>query len=348
VRLPSRIRAIAALFSMTFAVLVVINDSAVYSLTQLPAARASSSFTAIPLKDYVGVNVAVNNNAAEVAQVAGWARDYHKWYWYEAVEGTYSWDSGWQYVARYYDALAAKGVRIMPSVEYFPDWASTANPGWINGPNGYPKPDKQANYLAALVLRFGNKLGAIENYNEPNENWIAQQVFPPDKYGEMTIAGYNAVKAVDPSMLFVEGGTSGTGLGPVNYPVTPPGANVLWRPQAHSVIQGKLDVVNFHWYAGAAKGTLPCTGCGGKNPESGGFQQELAKMQAWRDQIAPGKPIWLTEFGWDTAVGSGINPGRVSDLYAPELSSQLPASRVPVPARAGRRAHLRVPVSRRI
>jgi len=125
-------------------------------------AHAASVSTYLPLKDYVGVNVAVNNSASDIAQAAGWARDYHKWYWYEAVEGTYSWDSGWQYVARFYDALAGNGVRILPVVEYFPDWGSTATPGWINGPNGYPKPDKQANYLAALVARFGNKLGAID------------------------------------------------------------------------------------------------------------------------------------------------------------------------------------------
>jgi len=85
-------------------------------------------------------------------------------------------------------------------------------------------------------------------------------------------------------------------------------ANAVWKGT------GRLpfDALNFHWFA---KGQA---GAGGKAPEAGGLMDALQRMRQWRDDSAPRRPIWLTEFGWDTGSRGG---GRSSPLYAPEATA---------------------------
>jgi hypothetical protein len=262
------------------------------ALIILPGPPQASSFSAVAIREMVGANVVVNNNAADISRVAGWARDYHKWYWYEPNPNDYRFESGWQFLGSFYRALTGAGVHVMPSVEMSAYWASS------NGNrDGVPNADAHADYMGGLAAHFGGTLSAVENFNEPNQTWQPVR-FPASQFGVMTAQDYAAVKAANPNLLFVLAGMAG------------PDTNYL--EAAHNASGGKYDVVNFHWYAQGD------TASGGKNPEAGALLDHISWVRNWRDARAPGKPIWITEFGWDTFVQPD---GRKSKIYAPEASA---------------------------
>ena len=67
-------------------------------------------------------------------------------------------------------------------------------------------------------------------------------------------------------------------------------------------------MINVHYYSfgpGAPKPAL--------SPEDDQVQAKLAAVVAYRDQNLPGKPVWWTEFGYDTYANS--------PLHAPALGS---------------------------
>jgi hypothetical protein len=257
-----------------------------------PPPPNASSYATTTLAEMVGTNVVVNDTPSDIGRVAGWARDYHKSYWYEPSPDSYRWESGWQYVGNFYRALRAVGVKVMPATELAPAWASS------NGQiTGNPDPAAHANYLGDLVAHFGDTIAAVENFNEPNQSW-RQPLFPSEKFGTMTAHDYEAVKAADPNLLFVLAGMAGP--------------DTTYLDAANRASDGKFDVVNFHWYAPGD------TTNGGVNPEAGGLADQVGRVRSWRDAHAPGKPVWITEFGWDTFQQTD---GRKSKVYAPESSA---------------------------
>jgi hypothetical protein len=242
--------------------------------------------------EMLGVNGVVNNDPVGMAQVAGWVRDYHKWYWYEPAADDYRWEGGWQRLGDFYRTLASLDVKVMPVVEFVPAWASS------NGKqDGIPDAGAHANYLGNLVRHFGETLAAVENFNEPNQWWQAVR-FPAAQFGTMTAQDFAAVKSARPATRFVLAGMAG--------------ADTTYLDAAAQASDGQFDVVSFHWYA------VGDTTLGGKNPESGGLLEEIERMRAWRDARAPGRPIWITELGWDTYAQSD---GRKSNVYAPEAAA---------------------------
>ncbi|GEM_PF-964195 len=267
-------------------------------LTSQQSSTSAQSPTASSIRDFVGANVVVNNNPSDVAQVVGWARDYHIWYWYEEMDDQFTWSTGWQGVDAFYSALAGLGIKVMPNVLRAPDWAIlNPPPGGSSGPQRVPSPSEHAEYLSAMVSHFGDSIAAVENYNEPdnvgNRDWITAQQF-----GEMTALDYQAVKAANASLPVVLGGLSN--------------ANPTYLNEADRAAGGRYDALNFHWYATGDGET------GGVNPESSRMSSQIEELEAWRDARAPGKPIWVTEFGWDTYAPT---TGAKSTTYAPELNA---------------------------
>lgn len=262
-----------------------------------PAPAASSPPT-VRLRDFVGVNAVVNNEPAELAQVAKWVRDYHKWYWYEDEKDAYNWSTGSPKLRRpamldaFYGALKGAGVSVMPVVEFAPGWASS------NGTiHGIPHADEHAEYLGELARHFGDTLAAVENFNEPNQWWQAVP-FPAAQLGAMTARDYAAVKAANPDLPFVLAGLAGP--------------DTEYLDEAARASDGRFDVINFHWYAeGDARR-------GGKNPEAANLRKDLDRVKAWRSTRAPGKAIWITEFGWDTFEPSR---GAKTKVFAPEAAA---------------------------
>jgi hypothetical protein len=278
-----------SLFPILRRVILLVAFVAATMVVLLQPAPQARSYPTTPIKELIGANVVVNNRPSDIAQVAAWVRDYHKWYWYEGTPDANCWECAWQNVGTFYRALAGVGVKVMPVVEFAPAWASS------NGQiTGIPDAAAHADYMGDLAAYFGSTIAAVENYNEPNQTW-RQPLFPASQFGAMTATDYQAVKARSPGTRFVLGGLAGP--------------DTTYLSAMNQSAGGAYDVVNFHWYA------LGDTTTGGKNPEGGSLLDHVGWVRDWRNANAPGKPIWMTEFGWDTFA-----PGS-SRVYAPEASA---------------------------
>jgi hypothetical protein len=67
---------------------------------------------------------------------------------------------------------------------------------------------------------------------------------------------------------------------------------LAWSRDNRTDEQLPLDVINYHQYTGT------------HSPENSSFVEDAKKVIDWRNRNAPGKEIWITEFGWDTNLGS--------------------------------------------
>jgi hypothetical protein len=119
------------------------------------------------------------------------------------------------------------------------------------------------------------------------------------------------VKNADPSARLVMGGLSGkygSGTTWIDSITTFLDAARTWSATHRTDKTFATDVVNVHYYSfgpGAPSAAL--------SPEDDHVESKLAAVVAYRDQHMPGKPVWWTEFGYDTFGGS--------KLHAPALGS---------------------------
>lgn len=181
------------------------------------------------------------------------------------------------YTDRLMSDAAAQGIGVIVMVDVTPCWATSAParvrracvPGQRGPANSYP-PTQPADFAAlvkTLAERYGNKMTALEVWNEPdqaNERYFAG----PEKaqrYAAILKAAYTAIKQVNPQIKVLGGSLVGTN-------------GVFLRLLYKAGIKGYYDGLAVHFY------TL-----------------SLASVRAFRAvQVANGDtaPLWLDEFGW--------------------------------------------------
>jgi polysaccharide biosynthesis protein PslG len=174
---------------------------------------------------------------------------------------------------------AGAGIRVIATIDSSPCWASTApSPLLANcsthgesSANGWPPrvPADYAAFAAYVARRYGQRLAAIEVWNEPdqsNEYYFAG----PNKaknYAAVLRAAYPAIKAADPSMTVLAGSIVGYN-------------GAFLRLLYAAGIQGYYDGLAVHYY------TLT-----------------LAALRSIHEvQLAnhDSTPLWLDEFGWSS------------------------------------------------
>jgi hypothetical protein len=181
------------------------------------------------------------------------------------------------YTDRLLDDAAADGIGVIAMIDGTPCWASSAPasllracaPGGRSVANGWA-PANPADFAAlvrSLAERYGNKITALEVWNEPdqaNERYFAG----PEKvqrYAALLKAAYPAIKQVDPQIKVLGGSLVGAN-------------GVFLRLLYKAGIKGYYDGLAIHFY------TLT-----------------LGAIRAIREiQLANGDatPLWLGEFGW--------------------------------------------------
>src|SRR4029453_8144208 len=140
---------------------------------------------------------------------------------------------------------AARGVQVLITVNSAPAWAEGAGrPASLPETSSWkPDPTALAQFMQAVAARYSGgfdpvgagpplpAVQALQVLNEPNQDaWLAPQfdgtsIIGPDQYRVLLNASYNAIKAVNPGMLVVTGGTSPYG-DPPGGPYPPGGARV--------------------------------------------------------------------------------------------------------------------------
>jgi len=174
------------------------------------------------------------------------------------------------------DASAA-GIRVIMTVDSTPCWDSSApsallrtcSPSAAGKANAWP-PSNDADYAAFVALlaqRYGNRLAAIEIWNEPdqaNEHYLAGPE-KPERYAAILRAAYPAIKQANPSVPVLAGSLVGSN-------------GVFLRALYAAGIKGYYDALAVHYY-----------------------NLTIASLRSIREvQLANGDktPLWLDEFGW--------------------------------------------------
>jgi hypothetical protein len=286
-------------------------------------------------KSRFGINAAVSDLADDWGPYGfGWVRfENMKWMMFSPSPGEFRFDGSvapWQirfddFMKRYNEC----GMKVLPYIFMVPEYATSAGPDVKKMRASFP-PKDPADYAEAVfqaVARYGSnkvpadklkspdkltgldQISAVEIWNEPNLNpkpdagWGAWAA-PLDEFWPVFRAGAEAAKAADPKLPVTSPGMAGLSL------------DVLEPLRQFKYPDGKspvdfFDILNVHYYSGRQTPETATKDSNvvrqGNEQSSVTYPENLRELIAWRDQCAPGKPIWLTETGYDSSGSHGID-----------------------------------------
>lgn len=216
----------------------------------------------------------------------------------------------------YHDA----GFGVLTYMFLTPRWASSAPADATEQMRlSFPPQDLAlyGEFCFQLAARYGSKqhpdsvlltpdkrsgLGLVkyfELWNEPNLNpspkatwggWAASM----DEYYEMMRYGAESVKRADPDAIVTSAGYAGMS------------ADVVDPLRTFRYADGRrpldfVDIINVHFYSGKEPPETCRTDGNANVTSTTTFPENLEELAEWRDRYAPGRPIWMTETGYDSA-----------------------------------------------
>jgi hypothetical protein len=219
---------------------------------------------------------------------ARWARLSIQWKAWEPRQGSLA---PWE-VARTDRAIALTrqaGVHVLLDVLNAPAWASNTD---TDGLGNVPRdPAAFGRFMSLVASRYRGQVDAYEIWNEPDISRFWNGGPDAGRYTALLKTGYAAVKQQDPRALVVSGGLSW------DYDKY---LTAMYRAGA----KGSFDVLAIHPYS---TGSLP---------------KWLSSIRlAHRTQVANGdtRPIWLTEFGFNTSGDPSAWQRGVSEAQQAQL-----------------------------
>jgi enterochelin esterase-like enzyme len=286
------------------------------------------------MDEFFGVNIGnCSASSRDIKKVAGWVRDYSNWPWLEPEKNQFRFTNalGRMNYDSFYRALDTQGIKSLFVVQQTPKWVSGRKTGI--DPAGFAPsagqdglhPDQYtdaASFFYQLAARYGSRkadpgnlltkdklsglhlMNAIEVYNEPDGTWGDHMTL--EQYAALLNAAYDGnnhrmkgqygIKAADPDILVSIGGLADN-LGSLKKIVAYAG-------------RAPFDVINAHYYTFRQVRENYRVSVA---PEWSSLEADMKDMVAWGREHAPGRPVWMTEIGWDT---KDHNPEYVTEQEA--------------------------------
>jgi hypothetical protein len=207
----------------------------------------------------------------------------------EAEEGVFNWDN----VDRMVDAATERGMGILGTILYTPGWAGATTAPEETEWASHPDPVKFGNFVREVAEEYEGRISTYEIWNEPTTNMFWDPA-DPAAYTDILKAGYQAIKAVDPSALVIAGSVvagptyeDGSSLSPVDF----------IEGMYDNGAQGYFDAISYHPYLY----TMPFSN-GANQPDE--FDYPIEQLNEIRNlMIAKGDghlKVWITEYGQPT------------------------------------------------
>jgi hypothetical protein len=254
------------------------------------AARAQAAEPALVTDLTWGISNADQDRtiAALADSRARWARLSIQWKAWEPTQGNFA---SWELARTDRAIRLAKqaGIHVLLDVLNAPAWASPTN---SSGLGNVPRdPAVFGRFISLVAARYRGLVDAYEIWNEPDISAFWNGGPNPYAYTALLKAGYAAVKAEDPRALVVSGGLSW------DY-------DKFLSAMYAAGAKGSFDVLALHPYA-------------------------TRSLSAWvssirlarRTELANGdtRPIWLTEFGFNTSVDPSAWQRGVTEAQQAQL-----------------------------
>lgn len=171
----------------------------------------------------------------------------------------------------------------------------------------------EARRLIAATQGLGGRIAAAEFMNEPDLASNAPRDYDATDYARDFMVFRRLMREISPETIIAGPGSAAGSSDDVPAGLSP--RNLL-------AASGGIDVVSYHHYQTLSRR------CGGDDEPSAGFDEAflartdraLALYERLRDELAPGKPIWLTETA-DAACGG--NPWDASFVDSFRYLDQL-------------------------
>ena len=237
----------------------------------------------------------------------GWVRIMYDWTWLEPEPGHYNWTEFDQWIAR----AKAHHLKVLAVAQGSPAWANGGHkPGDPqSGTDTSPLPEYVPQFAAYAAGMVQHGADAVEIWNEPN--WGFWKPAPDAKaWANLVVASYDAVKAVNPAIPVVTGGTCSVagGIDSPNSPLHFLQTALESTPQ----LATKFDGFGFHPYVFADDPVA-------KDPLTAIYKWNLILQAADIHTLlvkyhAGDKPMWFTEYGVPTGGPFGAVPADQSGV----------------------------------
>ncbi|WP_309224791.1 cellulase family glycosylhydrolase [Mycolicibacterium sp. CBMA 234] len=133
---------------------------------------------------------------------ASWMRVLIDWSRVEPVKGQYN----WHYVDHWVNGSTARGLKVLGLIAYSPTWARTRGSYFSAPPLN---PADYADFVTAVVQRYGDRIKDWEIWNEPNlPLFFGFTTNRAAVYTGLLKAAYPAIKAIQPDSTVVAAGLS--------------------------------------------------------------------------------------------------------------------------------------------
>jgi len=206
-------------------------------------------------------------------------RDVFDWRQVHIAPGVFDWSIP---DARTTDLLQA-GVQPMPILCYTPRWAAREP----HAPHSERTPPLDIRdyeqYVRAAARRYHDRIRIWEVWNEENTGFFTGSA---EDYALLQKTACITLRVTAPDALVVSGGTAGVDL-------------YFLQRLADAGALDYCDVLAVHTYAWGP-------------PEK--MVRPIRELLAWRDRVAPGLPVWSSEWGVKCAEEGGPSP-RVQAEY---------------------------------
>ncbi len=294
-------------------------------LTALLALGLAGPASAVDGESPYGVNAhQASDEALQLVADAGigWVRFDMNWWQFEPAKGQYD----WTIADRFVGTADALDLGVFVTVAYTPAWAvghacdDGAEDDADHCLNAVPAdPRDWTDFVAAAVDRYGDRVKHWGMWNEPNLSHFFQGT--RDQYvDEILIPGSDTVHALCPDCQVL--GPELANLREVHWDADEGDCYEIgcsfngWNHSLMRILQDAgpyIDIVTHHkyqdpadlWWYEVLDGEWILI-------------QIMWGAKEITDEHAPGKPVWLTEFGWHSQPW-----GEHSDEYAAEQLSAI-------------------------
>jgi len=205
-----------------------------------------------------------------------WLRFFPGWFTIEPKQGEWKWEGADNLVAN----ARTNKIHISGLFVFFPAWAAADG----KNPRACPVKDITfwSEYVRQAVTRYKGDIKYWEVWNEFNGGGFAISKDKPKDYAAMTVAAYDAAKAVDPTCMI--------GISCANFDLN------FFDKVIKAGASNHFDFVCVHPYENLGEVQR-----GGGEPGFLSMAASIRKMLADNKQNAA-MPLWITEIGFQAPV----------------------------------------------
>lgn len=257
----------------------------------------------------------------------GWVRFDFNWNEMEPAKGQFNWGP-WDAAV---DHAVSQGLSVFATLAYTPKWAAVDPGCTVCHIVPFAKVSDWTAFVTAVVSRYKGKVSHWGMWNEPNLKSF--YLGTAEQYvSDILVPGAAAVKAADPGAKVL--GPELAGLTKSSHWSGDEGQCLLgqcifngWEVDLAKVLSaagGSIDVITHHFYKEDPAGIYQAILDG----EEGLGWKTHSALREIVDAHAPGKPVWLTEWGWKTKpygqfAGSGGDSEEDQAAYVVETYERL-------------------------